>query len=39
MISRRDLLRTGAGLAVGAAGLPLIGQGMAAAEDAPTLKY
>jgi multiple sugar transport system substrate-binding protein len=39
MISRRDLLRTGAGLAVGAAGLPLIGAGKAAAEDAPTLKY
>lgn len=39
MISRRDLLRTGAGLAVGAAGLPLIGAGKAAAEATPALKY
>ncbi|MBN9078974.1 MAG: ABC transporter substrate-binding protein [Rhizobiales bacterium 65-79] len=39
MISRRDLLRTGAGLAVGAAGLPLIGAGKVAAEATPALKY
>ncbi len=38
-ISRRDLLRTGAGLAVGAAGLPLIGAGRAAADDATPLKF
>ncbi|MGN6772973.1 MAG: ABC transporter substrate-binding protein [Rhizobiaceae bacterium] len=39
MISRRDLLRTGAGLAVGAAGLPLIGAGKARAQDKVELKY
>src|SRR5690606_18128476 len=39
MISRLDLLRSSAGLAVGAAGLPLIGAGKARAQDAAELKY
>jgi multiple sugar transport system substrate-binding protein len=39
MISRRDLLRTGAGLAVGAAGLPMIGAAKARAQDKVELKY